>query len=290
MRREPDTSRAWTIGWVNYLCEPYVRWQLKGLYEVIPAAMFKLVIADTSRPTRREALERLIEPYAGKYGNIEMLYVTKDIDVVGHGGGLDHGLAVDAIVGRVDTPFFLLHDPDFFWLKRDYLDALEGRLRAGYVAVGAPYRYKVGVGKPDFPAAFGCAYDASAISGIAFSPIPPAEGRVRSWMLYPKSEGYREYAFDVGFRVRETLSDRPYVSFSQKPADWSSTFGSYSFATDPREYFLDGHVIACHLFRGSFQRNPKSTDDVDERRVALWNENRDRYGRFFYERLVGSDE
>jgi hypothetical protein len=269
----------WTIGIVNYKSAVYIDWQLRILYEANPPESFALVIVDNSRPHEREALERLAAPYRDRHRNLELVFHEPKPGPA----STQHGEALELVRARADTPYLLVQDPDFFWIRRGYLALLAGLLERGNLAVGAPYPQKVGLGDPWFPAAFGCAYRTAALAGLDFTARVSPETIAESFARWPQAEDYG-FSFDVGWRIRETLSEKPHVAFEQRiPHELRIRFGDHSFVWEPREYLHEGAPLAVHLFRGTFTGLWTAEFADPERDVPQgWHEARARLGAHFH--------
>lgn len=282
-RAFPDPHRAerlWTVGIVNYRSAIYIRWQLKILFEANPPESFQLVLVDNSRPHERAELEKLVAPYRAKFGNVELIFHTPAEGPA----SIQHGEALEIVRARTRTPYLLVHDPDFFWVRNGYLRTLAGILEAGALVVGAPYPEKVGIGDPWFPAAFGCAYRMAALAGLDFVASVTPETIAESFARWPRTDGYG-FSFDVGWRIREALSEKPHVSFEQRAApELNRSIGPHSFEIISREYLHEGRRIAFHLFRGSFTGLwTKAFADPATEVPKQWQEVRGRLGAHFYD-------
>jgi hypothetical protein len=270
--------RLWTIGIVNYRSAVYIKWQLKILYEGNDPWNFNLIIVDNSKPHEKE-LESLIQPYKNKYNNVKVLYHTP----IEQSASGQHGESLSLIKEKVKTKYFLVQDPDFFWVQKNYLKILENYFQNGYVAIGAPYPNKVGIGDPWFPAAYGCAYLTTELKDINFYADVSEEKRQESFRDFPIEDGF-EFSYDVGWEIRSKLSNKPHLSFSQKEVlDLKRLIGIHSFETVSKEYFLENKTIAFHLFRGTFT-GMVTEDHKDPENVVKkeWTKVRNKYGEFFY--------
>lgn len=272
-------TRAWTVGIVNYRSAVYIAWQLKILYEANPPESFELLLVDNSQPPERAELERLAAPYAARHRNIELVFHLPKPGAASN----QHGEGLELIRARARTPYLLVQDPDFFWVRRDYLALLAELIERGNLAVGAPYPEKVGLGDPWFPAAFGSAFRRSALEGLDFNARATADAVAESFARWPQADGYG-FSFDVGWRVREILSDHPHLAFEQRVRpDLGRDFGSPTFTILPREYRHDGRALAYHLFRGTFTGGwSEAFADPGHDPPAAWREARDRIGAHFY--------
>ncbi|MFT6258478.1 MAG: hypothetical protein ACJA0S_000445 [Rickettsiales bacterium] len=268
-------KKKWTIGMVNYNSFIYLPYQLKILYEFNDPNEFDLVIVDNTLPHQKEELENLKKLYA-KYNNIKIIYhnPTKSKTLK---GSLCHAEGLNLVLDSAETPYLLVHDPDFFWVKKNHLKILESHLLQGNLAVGAPYFNRVKIGKGDFPAAFGCAYFTDSLK--------------RNDLNFDIGKTYEEVAHehkDVGWKMRGQFSDNNYVSFEQKNADIKEMFGSHSFEMKSKEYFLGKEKIAYHLYRGSFTSGEKEhKESTTETAPPEWESARKKYALFFYLLIKG---
>lgn len=280
-KHEPE----WTIGIVNYKSSVYIKWQLKIIYESNNIDNFKLIIVDNSSPHEKKELEDLTKPYKKKYGNIEVFYYNPKEETASG----QHGEALSFVKKKVKTKYFLVHDPDFFWVKKGYLKLFSNYLSKdkNNVCIGAPYPEKIGIGHPFFPAAYGCAYKTDDIRDIDFKADLSNEKRIQSFRDYPIEEGYN-FSYDVGWEMRKKLSSQNFISFKQRDAtELKKRIGVHSFQVISKEYMYKNKTIAFHLFRGTFTGHV--TEDLKDPQSEVnkkWNNTRDKYGRFFYSYLL----
>lgn len=266
-----STGKKWTVGMVNYKTFSYLPFQLKSLFEFNDPKEFEVIIVDNSFPHQTEELEGLKKQYA-EYDNIKIIYhrptVNRELK-----GSIDHAEGLNLILQETKTPYLLVHDPDFFWIKKNYLKIMESYLLQGKVTIGAPYTKPVKIGKPNFPAAFGCAFlvDALRNNNLNFD----VGNTLEEVTLDHK---------DVGWKIRERLSVEPAVSFTQTPADIRNIFGQHTFQTMSMQYFLDGEKFAYHLYRGSFVDTSENYRDapIEQSAPQNWEDARKKYAEFFY--------
>ena len=270
----------WTIGIVNYNSAVYIKWQLKILFEANDPNCFKLIIVDNSAPHQKQELEELTKEYSKKYQNIEVIYlVPKEESASGQ-----HGEGLSLIKEKTTTKYLLVHDPDFFWVQIGYLNSLKSYLEQANdnVAIGAPYPNKIGIGDPWFPSAYGCAYKTNALKGVDFFADVSEEKRKSSFKKYPISEGF-EFSYDVGWKIREKLSNKGFFAFFQREAlELNKIIGTHSFETLTREYFYKDRTIGFHLFRGTFTGTVKNHKDPKKKINKEWIISRNKYGAYFY--------
>ena len=273
--------KKWSIAYVNYKTSIYMKWQLKGLYEFNNPNDFELIIVDNSRPHEAEALEKIIKPYQEKYNNIKIIYY-KPIAIKASD---QHGEALDVAKEYATAKYFLTQDPDFFWVKQNYLKWFESFLDKDFVAIGAPYQNKTTNGHPYFPCAYGCAHPLKLIKDITYKPDFSDESLLEIKNL---SQGYI-FSRDVGWQIRVALStpkSTNFISFDQRKARelfWILGTHSYEFLT--REYMFNNKTVAFHLFRGSFTGEVKDFIDENKKTPEKWLDIREQYSQYFYRTL-----
>ncbi len=236
-------KRIWTIGFVNYKTSLYLKYQFKSLFRFNDPESFCIIILDNSVcEEEKNKLEELVSQYSN-YGNIEVIYHTpKEKTASGQ-----HGEGLTIIKDKCKTEFFLAQDPDFFWIKQNHLKFLEDKLRGGMETVGAPYENPVGIGAPDFPSAFGCAYKTKKLVDLDFTARTDEESIAEGRKKYPQLG----FCYDVGWKIREVLSKEKYLTFSQEHFFLFKDL-KHSFECITHLYRYGGEPIAIHLFRGSF--------------------------------------
>ena len=286
-----NNEPEWTIGTVNYKSAVYLYWQLRIIYEANDPSNFRIIVIDNSSPHQNQELDDMVKDYVEKYNNIEIVYYApKTKSASGQ-----HGEGLELVYQMTTTKYLLMHDPDFFFVRMDYLNIFREFLecKEDNVAIGAAYECKVGHGHPEFPSAYGCAYKVESLkktTGIDFLATVTDEVREESFKKFPAEEGYG-YSFDVAWKIRDKCSDLGWTSFSQRLAyELTKCFGQHSFETNPRIYHYQGKAIAFHLFRGTF--TGAVTSDHADPQVAIdakWLHARDQYAKFFYDYLHGND-
>lgn len=275
-------DKLWTIGIVNFHTIEFIFYQLEIIKNNNPGKKFNIIIVDNSSDSEVAKLNEL----ASEYENVTIIDNTKKPEPWMRGSG-QHGEGLDIILKNTNTSYLLVHDPDFFWVGKNYLSTLEKYFDEGFSCVGAPYRNfnghdeTGGIGKQDFPAAFGAAYKVCDIIDLGFMPAVDKD-------TYERSEGtcwLSKDGADVGWTIREKWSKERYFSFHQNMNNKLCFLGSYAFETVPYEYRIDKqdkYPIAYHLFRGSFGDDILSlTQRGIISRTDSLSLTRDRYGKFF---------
>jgi hypothetical protein len=263
-----EAKDKWTILMVCYKSNIYIDWQLKILYEFNDPQEFKVLLVENNSPASKNELEQIVKKYNDLHNNIEVCYYqpkslkrpTQRIDEFGMIVLRDeHGETIDFAMSKISSKYTLIQDPDFFFLQKNHLKILEEYLQSN-VAIGAPYLGKVGFGKSDFPAAYGCAYVTREIKNIEFIGGHNNEETLNmAGKVYPKKAGYG-FSMDVGYKVRQLLSAKAYISFRQKRDNdpyikkLGKVFGQNGFSL-PCYYYLNKKNIGVHLFGGSRAAN-----------------------------------
>lgn len=274
--------KDWTVAFVNYKTSVYLKWQLKALYEFNNPEEFDLIIVDNSRPKEKKELEKLTEAYQKRYNNISIIYYEPEEKSASG----QHGEAMTVALKKANSKYFLANDPDFFWVKQNYLSWMKGYLEQGLVAIGAPYPRGVGLGNSRFPCAYGCAHPLQLIKYLDFRAESSKEKWEESLRIFPD----KEYSFDVGYKIRDALSSEDvndnFLAFDQEECkDLSKKIGLHSFEVISKKYLVDDEVVAFHLFRGSFTGKVVGNQDKNKPLSRRLKSVRDRMGRYFYEYL-----
>jgi len=288
--------KKWTVGFVNFRSSVYVEYQLKILYEFNNVDDFDLVIVDNSNDEQEfENLSKLCRPYIEQYGNITLLNNLSDISklkevygdrffVSGHHG---EGIKIIYDIAKKNSQYLLVQDPDFFYVKKNYLQIFEKLHQEGNIAVGAPYPKGAAWGDPFYPEAYGCSYIVSYLNDSSFTPGFATEEEMK--IFNEKYEGkYKWWGFDVGWRIRKDYSDKPFVSFDQRKCSELIKKIGQQFRSKPREYSFKGDIIGYHLNGGT--RHPKEKKEYVEQYNSEqleeifneWQDIRKKYSVYFY--------
>jgi len=247
------------IGMVNYKTSDLIETQF-SIYRDFAGASYKIVLLDTSGYD--EEYQALLN--TSKCFNIPIqIFRYSPIRTDGsgaHGESLQH-LYKLICESEPSAQYFLTQDPDFFWVKRNFLAHLEERLLQ-YEVVGAPYSIEkmktLGSIRPDFPAAFGAVYKMSTLHSIGAD---------------FQADGLDTVAKDVGWQIRNNFGSRTYFSFNQTKLLLAQTVGLVSRENISCTYFDEDKVIAHHLYRCSMSKNPCSGSFKHPDR-AEWQKNR----------------
>ena len=297
-------SKKWSILIVNYRSSVYLKWQLKILYEFNDINDFELIIIDNSvDENEKNNLLNLISDYQKEFNNIKLhFYQPHNKTASGQ-----HGEAIEYAKQYIEGQYLLIHDPDFFWLKKNYLNTLENLLK-NHVAVGAPYKGNSMNGNSKFPSAFGCAYKFSDVKNISFEPFIDGDFE-KSWEIFNKFQNEQhqiwknnpklakinyDFSFDVGWQIRNQLSnednDDNFITFNQFNIkngliELLNLKISHSFETISSIYFFNDKIIALHLFRGTFtgQHNEHCDPKINHSEELF--KTRDLIAKFLYDQI-----
>ena len=284
----------WSIIQVNYKSHNYIAWQLKILYEFNNPNNFEVIIIDNSVDKNEyQKLLDIAKPFQERYKNIKIIEHTP-INKTSSG---QHGEAIEIAKININSKFTLIHDPDFFWLKKNYLHYLEKLLEYND-AVGAPYPRPVAIGQEHFPSAFGCAYVTKKIMDTSFEAYHENDVE-SSWKMYYESEYYKkdyDFYYDVGWKIREKLSkedDSNFITFHQINISDQlkillKTDQKYSYETNTRFYFWNSKIIGAHLFRGSHTGEVSNHNDPNNEISNLQTALREMIGSLMYDQIKNS--
>jgi len=258
------SRRIWTVGMVNYKSAVYLPYQLEGFYRY--NKNFRFIIVDNS-PTPQTELASLQKRYP-----IEIIYNNKGGERTGGDG---HGLGLNMILARATSPYLLVQDPDFFWVKKGILEYLQRFLDDGNVAVGSQRligkgknlltvgarRRVIGISPEDlFPTPWGCAYRRSFLRDVDF---------------------LQHQTNEVGCKIRAKLANMPWVSFPLR--NEPAKFGDHSFTVRIASCVYNGQRLAAHLFRGCF--DGPAGEPTPATVPESWVKNRKKYAAHYLREL-----
>jgi hypothetical protein len=264
--------KSWTIGIVNYKSFIYFEYQLKILYEFNDPSDFELIIIDNSEPLEIKELALIIKDYVAKFNNIKLIPNQSFSDNFKLRTSSQHGEGLNIILKESNSHYLLVQDPDFFWVKENYLKILENELRSGAIVIGAPYGVAIKTGNPKFPSAFGCAYDLKKIKNDNLN-----------FDAGTYEEKINEHKYP-GWQMRAKYSDQKYISFDQYISYLPFLFGDHSYLSIPRYYKYKNEIIVYHLFRGSFvadsSQHVKNAHSIEASKKIK--DSRYLYSKYFY--------
>ena len=232
-----------TIGFVNYKTSLYLETQFK-IYESFAGEPFKIIVVDNSKNNNETSkLEEL------KHKVRFPLEIVINHNPKQPNGSGQHGEGLQIIYEMTQTPYLVVQDPDFFWVKPHFLRTFRKKLQ-DFTVIGAPYhngecaRWN---GPADYPAAFGAVYNL----------LKTGDRRLDFNFTDPLVETSHTGAIkDVGWRIRGLLKNDPYEAFSLTYTDLNIGPHSYENTGTTHTYWCGDEVIGYHLLRGSFEERP----------------------------------
>ena len=273
-----ESKRSWTIGFVNFHTSYYLEWQLKILYEFNDAKDFQVIIIDNSKPSEL-ILNEIISKYYNKEKNIKVISNNSQLPA----GSPQHGEGMEIILKNCDTKYLMVQDPDFFWVRKGYLNILTNEFQQGASVIGTPSRFGTYHGKPDFPDVYGCAYIKDKLKTGDFMPELDEKKEEKTNFQFLGKQFERSH--DTSWLIRKRLSKEKYISFEQAMATELPLYlGCFSWENYPCEYFYNNYSIGFHLFRGSVpcENNllEKGVGEIFQR--SDWVNVRKKYAEIFY--------
>lgn len=283
-KQRNNEMKKWTIAFVNYETTVYLKWQLKIYYEFNDPNEFEIIIVDNSKPFQKEKLEALIKPYNEEWRNIKIVY-NDELERMRLVDSEQHGQGLTIALKMAHSKYFLAEDPDFFFVIKKHLAFLEKFLEKGYVAIGAPYTYGIGLGNPKFPALWGAAHPLKLIQHL------DCKADLSDWARNECRTRFKDkwdYSFDVGYKIREALStednDDNFISFEHSAVNnLAEKIGIHSYKVITQSYSYAGKIVAFHLFRGSFTGDPNKNQEMHPDLPKKTQTIRDKLGKYFYD-------
>ena len=278
---EGSEVKMFIVGFVNYKSSIYMETQLK-IYREFAGEEFQIVIIDNSMNEKEfEVLQEMASHFSIPI-EVVLFSPPSKRGSAAHGEGLQYIYELRC-QNEPNIQYFLTQDPDFFWVKPQFLTYLKFKLQT-YTVVGAPYHphYVEWSGHPNFPAAFGAAYRIKDLQ------------RVKADFRYSPQSSPNGHIRDVGWIVRERLADQPYFYFEQETCQLTE---EHSFEKGSRKYIDNGTVISYHLIRGCHETSERKGRSMAKSSVARqellktlmppkkWQDNRRRACEFFWKKI-----
>jgi glycosyltransferase involved in cell wall biosynthesis len=214
-----------TVLIVNFNSSEFVNLSLHAL-TALTKNPFKVHIVDNG--SRMDDYSRL-EKFTSKYNNVFIERWDTDLR-----GSMAHGTALNHLVGKVDTPYFVILDADATWLKKGWDEILIKRFDNEIKAIGTQAPPE----KPqDFPLMFAILFETDAFKSLNID-FRPKDLEARQ----DTGHDMRDKYFDAGFKG-ENIEMRNTRHYKEGP------FSKIISA----EYYLEGegHIFASHFGRGS---------------------------------------
>ena len=218
-----------TILTVNYKTSDFIELMLYS-FKRLTYYPYKVIICDNySSDSEIVKLAKIVQ----KYNNVDVVFRRQT-----QFGSIGHAEALDLLVSKVDTPYFVVMDSDCVFLKKDWDKDLIGRIDKKNKVIGTALPpTKENVKPSNFPLVFAVLYEAEVFKKLNPSFMP---GNLK-----------QDKAKDTGWEIREkylnnNLSGEVFESKNTKYSK-NTPFDHLYCAV----YYLENYLIASHFGRGS---------------------------------------
>jgi glycosyltransferase involved in cell wall biosynthesis len=218
-----------TIVTVNYKTSDFIKLMLYA-FKNLTKNKYKVIICDNySSDKEIVKLSKIIH----KYNNIEVV-LRKQTSF----GSIGHAEALDLLISKVKTPYFVTMDSDALFLKKNWDDGLILKINDKVKLIGTTLPPVRESKKPiDFPLAFAVLYETKVFKDLDISFIP--------------ADVQNSPEQDTGWELRDKYLSHNYIGkiFKGKNTKFSldTPFKKLYCAV----YYLDDYLIASHFGRGS---------------------------------------
>ncbi|KKM95640.1 hypothetical protein LCGC14_1186110 [marine sediment metagenome] len=219
-----------TVCIVNYNSSDFI---INTLYclEKLTKCKYKVIIRDNNSKIKDFLnLKKKIR----KISNVQ-LYRVENFD---YKGSLSHGIALNDLIGRIDTKYGVFLDADCTFLHKNWDEILINELDNDHPIIGTQAsKYPNHKKFADFPFMYAILFDVNIFKrlGINFKPIDIKKGKDTGYQM-------RERYLSNGFKGKILI-------FKNTREYKSGPFHRYICG----EYYLEGYeeIFACHFGRGS---------------------------------------
>jgi len=218
-----------TILTVNYNTADFIEVMLYA-FKRLTANPYKVIICDNG--SKKRDLLRLVS-VAQQHDNVEIIFRKQSAH-----GSIGHGEAMDLLVKKIETPYFVTMDSDASFLHMHWDNFLLSRMNEKVKAIGT----QAPGNKPkNFPLVFAVLYETAAFRSSGAKFLPEVDGK-----------GERK-GKDTGWEIRELYLARDLVG---EVLEFRST---RTFRMGPfsdmlvAEFYLNGvdEIFVSHYGRGS---------------------------------------
>jgi len=214
-----------TILTVNYNTSDFIEAMLYA-FKKLTKNKYKVIICDNGSNAKN--ILNLIK-IARSYDNVELIFRVQS-----QKGSIAHAEAMDILISKITTPYFVTMDADAIMLMKDWDAILISRLDDKVKLIGTSPLNGDPLKAVNFPLVYAVLYETEVFKRLDCS-MMPSLGRDTAWQVEDKytANGFRGKAF-------EGRSTRIYKS---------GAFGAIFCV----EYYLEGYkdIFACHFGRGS---------------------------------------
>ena len=225
-----NSAISTTILVVNFNTSDFIGLMLKAFYK-LTVTPYKVLICDNG--SRNREILKLVK-IAKDYDSVDLFFRNQSAP-----GSVGHGEALDFLVDKVNTPYFVIMDADATILYPRWDEILIRKLIGRYKLIGTP-PVKTGGKRADFPCVYTTMFDTKTFQSLNcfFRPVSGQEGMGK----------------DTGYSLREKYLNNDFKAalLVVKNTRYSRNgpFGNIPCA----EYYLeeDSRVIfSSHFSRGS---------------------------------------
>lgn len=218
-----------TIVTVNYKTFDFIDLMLYS-FKKLTKNRYKILICDNY--TNDKEIIKLAK-VVQKYENVEVIFRKQT-----KFGSIGHAEAMDILVSKVETPYFVTMDSDAIFLKKDWDELLINRLSDNIKVIGTTLPPTLDNNKPlDFPLVFAVMYETKTYKELGPSFMP--------------GDITKDKSKDTGWEIREKYLQNAFKGevFCAKNTKFSldTPYESLYCAV----YYLDDSLIASHFGRGS---------------------------------------
>jgi len=218
-----------TILTVNYRTANFIDLMLFS-FEKLTKNNYKVIICD-NYSTNKEVVQLALVVH--KYKNIEVI-LRKQTEF----GSIGHAEAMDLLISKVNTPYFVTMDSDALFLKKNWDDDLISKIDDKVKLIGTTLAPTTNNSKPtDFPLVFAVLYETKIFKELEISFMP--------------KDTLNNPAQDTGWELRGKYISNNYTGevFKGKNTKFSldTPFKHLYCAV----YYMDNQLMASHFGRGS---------------------------------------
>ena len=219
-----------TILIVNYNSADFIDLLLYSLKKLTTNPYKIHILDNNSKKSDYKKLEKIIKKFTGIEAKLERSTLNLT-------GSMAHGTALNQITKNIETPYFVIVDPDATWLKKGWDEILLNELNEKVKAIGTQADNP---DKPmDFPLVFATLFETETFKKLDVD--------MRPQNLTKKQ--------DVGFLLRETYLVHGFegrIIESKNTRLWKS--GPFNSVIGTTEYYFNHdykNIFAAHFGRGS---------------------------------------
>lgn len=218
-----------TIVTVNYKTADFIELMLYSFQKLTKNSYRVLICDNYSSDQEIVRLGKVVQ----KYENVEVIFRKQSSF-----GSIGHAEAMDLLVSKVTTPYFVTMDSDAIFLKHGWDELLIRNLNEKVKVIGTTLPKTAKSAKPvDFPLVFAVLYETKVYQELNPSFMP--------------SDIKKDKSKDTGWEIREKYLQNGFQGFvfeSKNTKEYVDTRYATLYCA---VYYLDEIMIASHFGRGS---------------------------------------